>query len=241
AARSRPGLRRGCGSGLSRTGGGVGDGGPGFPAEIRGRISEPFFTTKEPGQGTGLGLSLCCGIIDGHDGVFRLEPTAGGGATFVIELPAGAPAEAGAAQRAEAGLDPAPGKTILVVDDEPDVADLLAETLLFDGHRVDTANSGAAGLGRLLERSYDLVFSDMKMPGMSGVELYEEIARRYPGIERRIVFVTGDTLNPVTKRFLDRAGAVSLAKPFDVDAIRGLVPQHASRPRERDAEVTLRG
>src|SRR5262249_4722561 len=101
--------------------------------------------------------------------------------------------------------------------------------------------SGAAALGRLLERSYDLVFSDMKMPGMSGVELYDEIARRYPGIERRIVFVTGDTLNPGTKLVLDRTGAVSLAKPFDVDAIRGLVPQHASRPRERDAEVTLRG
>jgi len=101
--------------------------------------------------------------------------------------------------------------------------------------------SGAAALGRLLERSYDLVFSDMKMPGMSGVELYDEIARRYPGIERRIVFVTGDTLNPVTKLFLDRTGAVSLAKPFDVDAIRRLVPLHASRLLERDAEVALRG
>ena len=219
----------------------VADSGPGVPAEISERIFEPFFTTKAPGQGTGLGLSLCRGIIDGHDGVFRLEPTPGGGATFVIELPAGAPAEAGAAHRAEAGLDLAHGKTILVVDDEPDVADLLAETLVLDGHGIDTANSGAAALGRLLERSYDLVFSDMRMPGMSGVDFYEEVARRHPGVERRIVFVTGDTLNPVTKQFLDRTGAVSLSKPFDVDAIRRLVSLHASRARERDAAPALRG
>jgi len=219
----------------------VADSGPGVPADISGRIFDPFFTTKAPGQGTGLGLSLCRGIIDSHDGVFRLETTPGGGATFVIELPAGAPAGADGPQRAEAGLDPAPGKTILVVDDEPDVAELLSEALLLDGHRVDTANSGAAALNRLRDRSYDLVFSDMKMPGMSGVELYDEVARRRPGLERRIIFITGDTLNPVTKQFLDRTGAVSLSKPFHVDAIRRLVPLHASLPGESVAEVALRG
>ena len=219
----------------------VADSGPGVPADISGRIFDPFFTTKAPGQGTGLGLSLCRGIIDSHDGVFRLETTSGGGATFVIELPAGAPAGADGPQRAEAGLDPAPGKTILVVDDEPDVAELLSEALLLDGHRVDTANSGAAALNRLRDRSYDLVFSDMKMPGMSGVELYDEVARRRPGLERRIIFITGDTLNPVTKQFLDRTGAVSLSKPFHVDAIRRLVPLHASLPGESVAEVALRG
>jgi signal transduction histidine kinase/CheY-like chemotaxis protein len=219
----------------------IADSGPGVPAEIAGRIFDPFFTTKGPGQGTGLGLSLCRGIIDGHDGVLRLEATPGGGATFVIELPVGAPSEAAAAQRAEARLDEAPEKTILVVDDEPDVAELLAEALRLDGHQVDTANGGAAALGRLLERSYDLVFSDMKMPAMSGVELYEEVARQRPGLERRIIFVTGDTLNPVTKQFFDRTGAVSLSKPFDIDAVRRLVPLHASLPREREAEGALRG
>ena len=198
----------------------VADSGPGVAADIGGRIFDPFFTTKAPGEGTGLGLSLCRGIIDAHDGTLRLEPTQGGGATFVVELPAGAAAAAGDGHRAETRLDPEPGKTILVVDDEPDVAELLAEALLLDGHRVDTANSGAAALDRLAERSYDLVFSDMKMPGMSGVELYDEVARRRPGLERRIIFVTGDTLNPLTKRFLDRTGAPSLSKPFGLDAVR---------------------
>ncbi len=218
----------------------VADSGPGVAADIGGRIFDPFFTTKAPGEGTGLGLSLCRGIIDAHDGTLRLEPTQGGGATFVVELPAGAAAAAGDGHRAETRLDPEPGKTILVVDDEPDVAELLAEALLLDGHRVDTANSGAAALDRLAERSYDLVFSDMKMPGMSGVELYDEVARRRPGLERRIIFVTGDTLNPLTKRFLDRTGAPSLSKPFGLDAVRRLVPQHASVLRANDADVALR-
>ncbi|MGH7305722.1 MAG: hybrid sensor histidine kinase/response regulator [Candidatus Rokuibacteriota bacterium] len=219
----------------------IADSGPGVAADLGARIFDPFFTTKAPGEGTGLGLSLCRGIIDAHDGALRLEPTPGGGATFVIELPAGIPAEAGDGQRAETGLDPASGKTILVVDDERDVAELLAEALQLDGHLVDTANDGAAALDRLLERSYDLVFSDMKMPGMSGMELYEEVARRRPGLERRIIFVTGDTLNPMTKQFLDRTGAASLSKPFGVDAVRRLVPQHASAPSALHAEVALRG
>jgi signal transduction histidine kinase/CheY-like chemotaxis protein len=217
----------------------IADNGPGVPADIAGRIFEPFFTTKASGQGTGLGLSLCRGIVDGHDGVLRLETTPGGGATFVIELPAGTPAEPSGSPGVEPALARAPGKTILVVDDEPDVADLLAEALLLDGHHVDTANNGAAALTHLLETSYDLVFSDMKMPGMSGVELYEEVARRRPGLERRIIFITGDTLNPVARQFLDRTGAVSLSKPFDVDTIRQLVPLHAGRPGERQAEVAL--
>ncbi len=100
-------------------------------------------------------------------------------------------------------------------------------------------NSGAAALDRLLETSYDLVFSDMKMPGMSGIELYEEIARRRPGIERRFIFVTGDNLKATTKQFLDRTGALSVSKPFEIDAIRRLVPLHVVSPGERDSEVAL--
>jgi len=158
----------------------------------------------------------------------RLEATPGGGATFVVELPAGAPAEAAEAQRGVTTIVPEPGKTILVVDDEPFVADLLAEALMLDGHRVEAVNSGAAALSRILARDYDLVFSDMKMPGMSGTDLYDEAARRRPGIERRFVFVTGDTMNPATRQFLERTGATSVTKPFDIDGIRRLVPQHTA-------------
>ena len=101
-------------------------------------------------------------------------------------------------------------------------------------------NSGAAALNRLLATSYDLVFSDMKMPGMNGIELYEEVARRRPGVERRMIFVTGDNLNPTTRQFLEQTGAVSVSKPFDIDAIRRLVPLHAPSSSEDESEVALR-
>ena len=72
------------------------------------------------------------------------------------------------------------------------------------------------------------------------IDLYEEIARRQPGFERRVVFVTGDNLNPITKHFLDRTGAVKVGKPFAVDAIRRLVPLHASLPNGAESEIAPR-
>ena len=117
---------------------------------------------------------------------------------------------------------------ILVVDDEPDVANLLADVLALDGHRVEAVNSGAAALSRILARDYDVVFSDMKMPGMSGADLYDEVARLRGGMERRFVFVTGDTMNPPTRQFLERTGVPSLAKPVDIDEIRRLVPKYTA-------------
>jgi len=80
----------------------------------------------------------------------------------------------------------------------------------------------------------------MKMPGMNGIELYEEVARRRPGVERRMIFVTGDNLNPTTRQFLEQTGAVSVSKPFDIDAIRRLVPLHAPSSSEDESEVALR-
>jgi len=170
----------------------------------------------------------------------ELEPTPGGGATFVVELPAGTPAPSDAAQPVIETVPATPGKSILVVDDEPDVAELLAETLSIDGHRVETATSGAAALERLLDRPFDLVFSDMKMPGMSGAELYDEVARRHPGLERRMVFITGDSFNPTTRQFFEKTGAVCVGKPFDVDEIRRLVVHYTSPPSPGVAEIALR-
>jgi two-component system NtrC family sensor kinase len=108
---------------------------------------------------------------------------------------------------------PGPSKTILVVDDEPAVASLLAETLARDGHKVDTAANGAVALRMLGARDYDLIVSDSGMPVLRGPELYREVERREPRLTRRFVFATGDILNPRTRAFLARTGAPSWRSP----------------------------
>src|SRR5216117_532430 len=197
----------------------VSDTGPGIPREIQPRIFEPFFTTKPSGQGTGLGLSLCKGIVQEHDGAITVESELGRGATFLIELPVLAP-PAAATKAAPAEALPTPAaKAILVVDDESEIAAVLAEMLQRAGHHVDAAADGAMALEMLGRRGYDLIVTDTKMPVLDGVELYRALERRFPQYCRRLIFVTGDVLDPEKRRFLESTGAPCLPKPFDLDEV----------------------
>jgi CheY-like chemotaxis protein len=201
------------------------DSGPGIPAEIRAKIFEPFFTTKPLGQGTGLGLSLCRGIVEEHGGAITVESEPGRGTTFTITLPV-VPRPAGAGEPSAAEVTaPVGSKAILVIDDERDLAEVLVEALEHDGHRVEVASNGAEALSRLERQAFDLVLSDTKMPQMDGMELYREIERRFPALRRRIIFVTGDVLDPDKQRFLEETRAPFLAKPFDLADLRRLVRQ----------------
>jgi signal transduction histidine kinase/ActR/RegA family two-component response regulator len=201
----------------------IADSGPGIPAEIRAKIFEPFFTTKPPGEGTGLGLSLCRGMIEEHGGAITVESEPGRGTTFTITLPVvPQPKDSGEPSAAEA-LAPVGSRAILVVDDEPDLAEVVAEALEHDGHRVEVASNGADALRRLEQKAFDLVVSDTKMPVMDGMELFREIERRFPALRRRIIFITGDVLDRDKQRFLEETGAPFLTKPFDLGALRRLV------------------
>ncbi|MFQ5899412.1 MAG: response regulator, partial [Candidatus Methylomirabilia bacterium] len=198
--------------------------------EIRSRIFDPFFTTKPPGEGTGLGLSLCQGLVESHGGSIRVESEPGRGAVFLIELPVVAPpvAEPGAgAVEASPRLH---GKTILVVDDEQEMAGLLAEMLSADGHQVDTAADGAMALDKLRERAYDVIVGDIRMPTLDGPGLYRELERCHPELSRRIIFITGDELGPETREFLDTTGAPKLGKPFDQEDLRRAVERVLRAP-----------
>lgn len=199
----------------------VSDNGPGVPKDIRSRIFDPLFTTKDVGKGTGIGLAFCHRVITSHNGQIRLESDRGDGATFMIRLPVSmVPAKDTADTSAKASShDPA---RVLVVDDEPDVAELIREVLLRDGFNVDHADSAEAALTLARNHGYALILTDLNMPGIGGRGFYEIVARDLPDLAKRVGFVTGDTMSPSARGFLDSADRPYLEKPIAPSELRAL-------------------
>lgn len=213
----------------------VSDDGPGLTPEVRQHLFEPFFTTKEIGQGTGLGLSICFGIVSQHEGRIRAEGDVGEGATFVIELPAADEAERRREPARPPAIKPSRGRSVLLVEDDEEVASPLQRFLAEDGHQVALARDGQAALERIaaLRRAGappDLVISDIKMPGLDGPALYDHLRRQGDGQAGRILFITGDTLSPDTAQFLAESGAPCLAKPFTVEELRQAIAKALDVP-----------
>ncbi|HVL72940.1 MAG TPA: ATP-binding protein [Beijerinckiaceae bacterium] len=207
----------------------VADNGPGIPPQVRSRIFDPFFTTKPVGVGTGVGLSICLGIAAAHGGSLSLEE-AGEGATFVLRLPvapeAHAPIVAAPAPAAAAGRAAA----ILVVDDEPEIAELIAEIVAPLAERVDLAANGLEALEATGARAYDLVISDLRMPGLDGPGLFRRLRAEPVPFAGRILFVTGDTLHHDLEQFLADTGAPVIEKPFEPAEIRHKVAELLAAP-----------
>jgi two-component system NtrC family sensor kinase len=130
---------------------------------------------------------------------------------------------------------PAGGASILLVEDKPEVATMLTDMLSIDGHHVDTAVDGLRALDRLEEIAYDVVLSDVRMPGLDGPGLYEELERRHPRLRQRVIFCTGEALAPDVQRRLDRLQAPVISKPFAMDdlrrALRSVLAPAGATPR----------
>jgi signal transduction histidine kinase/ActR/RegA family two-component response regulator len=202
----------------------VADNGPGLSAEARAHLFEPFFTTKEVGEGAGLGLSISFGIVSQYGGTIYAEEDPPEGAAFVVEFPTVREPIVGeeVPARAPAEAVPAGNGHILVVDDEPEVAALLEAILLEDGHRVEISLDGEAALERLARASdegqpFDLILSDINMPAMRGPELYARLAEANSILARRLIFITGDALDPTTLDFLRANDLTYVEKPFSLD------------------------
>jgi CheY-like chemotaxis protein len=200
------------------------DNGPGVPEEALGHVFEPFFTTKEAGEGTGLGLSISYGIINEHGGSIDLRNRPAGGAVVEIRLPVGVGI---AVQDPATTADekPAGAARILVVDDELSIREVLAQMLAAEGHDVVTAASGAEALTCLSQEEFQVVITDLKMPEISGQELYAEIKASDPSLAQRVIFITGDTVNEDTKQFMGSVENPTLEKPFRLEWLRELITQ----------------
>jgi signal transduction histidine kinase/CheY-like chemotaxis protein len=237
------------------------DSGPGVPQAIQARIFDPFFTTKPAGVGTGLGLSIVLSVVREHGGQVHVQSPPQGGARFQIELPAASERQKEetlspvsrereisfpeSRQFADSAI-PAPlesnkGTRVLVVEDEPTVARLIADVLEDEGMRVDVLLDGREALDRAARQTYDLVICDMKMPGLDGQHFYKSLERAGNQLRERFLFVTGDVMGAQTREFLKRNRLPHVAKPFRVEELTEKV--HAvlhtqARPESAAAEVS---
>jgi two-component system NtrC family sensor kinase len=220
------------------------DSGPGVPPELETRIFEPFFTTKAVGTGTGLGLSIAHSILSDHHGriYYRTSQTLGG-AGFVLEFPIinGAPAPSDAEQP-HAPARPARARaTVMVLDDEKSVAEMVCEMLMVLGHEPVQCLSPNIAIKMLDERRFDLIISDFRMPIMNGEEFYRQVLEKLPELAHRIIFLTGDVVNPDTQRFLRSTGNPHLSKPFQLNHLEAAVFDALAKtpiPRPKPAAKT---
>jgi signal transduction histidine kinase/ActR/RegA family two-component response regulator len=223
----------------------VSDDGPGIPAVILARIFDPFFTTKAAGEGTGLGLSIVLSVVREHGGQVHVTNLPRGGVTFTVELPAAAEVANGSGPQRSSGEETARpalpsaisqrrrphlarplaaraghrGGRVLVIEDEPTVARLIADVLEDEGLRVDVLLDGRDALARASREPYNLVICDMKMPGIDGQHFYRSLLEAHSPLQDRFLFVTGDILAPQTQEFLQRNHIPYVAKPFRVEEL----------------------
>ena len=209
----------------SRSGNGIrlalADTGKGIDAATRDRIFDPYFTTKAIGAGTGIGLSYSRGVVEAHGGTITIADSAPG-TTFVVTLPCRRVAPTPDTPAA-AATETVQGRA-LIIDDEPDVAEMLADMLARMGIETTVAIGGAAGqIAMAGGAPFDLVLSDIRMPDLDGPALHAWIKTNRPDLAGAVAFVTGDTLSGIAADFLASAQCPYLEKPFTPAALRALV------------------
>ena len=219
----------------------VSDSGPGIDESLRNRIFEPFFTTKE--KGTGLGLGICFGIVQEHGGTIELDNGPGEGTAFRIEVPIVEARELPPEPQrtsVRAATDVGAGKHVLVVDDDPYVCDVVSRALQNHRYHITVANDGLEALERVAERPFDVLLTDVRMPGeLDGIDLYDKLVAEQPEISERIVFMTGNLLDSRTMDRLEKLPVRCVEKPFDIHELASVINAIVARsaaPADGDGE-----
>lgn len=210
----------------------VADNGSGVRSDELGKLFDPFFTTRSA-DGTGLGLSVCYGIVREHGGLISARNRDAGGAVFTIELPVSRDVRfpsAAVSLDLEGHGRRTPGCTIsgakpraLVVDDEDSNAALLRRALDHAGYDVDSTTLSRRALAMIERSVYDVVISDVKMPELNGQELFTRACQLRPEMSRRFVFITGDIDGEDTLAFLECSNCTYFMKPFNLERLTSAV------------------
>ena len=201
----------------------VRDTGTGIPEEVMKNIFTPFFTTKPVGIGTGLGLSICHRIITEMGGTIKAESIVGSGTSFKVQLQAAldASAEGGTVQSPEGVSTSRKGK-VLVIDDERSLGMILQRGL--KNHEVSRSEEAEEALEWIAQGSrYDVIFCDLMMPGVDGIEFYRRLQQIAADQLDHVVFLTGGAFSLQARTFLEGVHNLSIDKPFDISELRSLV------------------
>ncbi|WP_428264756.1 response regulator [Haliangium sp.] len=213
------------------------DTGSGISEDDLSKIFEPFFSTKPLDRGSGLGLSICYGIVKGLGGTIDVRSIEGRGTVVSVRLPAvpagtfGTDGDGSTRAESAAGVKPAPGKAprarVLVIDDDPFTLRSATQALL--GHDVVCVDNGRDALALSMAESFDVMLCNIVMPGINGMDFYRLLRENRPGEEQRVLFITGGALLPDVQAFLDSIPNGRIDKPLDRPGLLRLV--EAARDR----------
>ncbi len=218
----------------------ISDTGCGIAADKLKKIFDPFYTTKPVGMGTGLGLSICQNIVKALGGEIEVESREGEGSTFRLRLPAPVSTKAPVCTKSSV---PPPDATrsleVLVVDDDAFVARAIRR-LLRHRHRVTIAGGGREALEIIASRAFDVVFCDVMMPNMTGMDLHREVKRLQPSLAERFIFITGGPFTPEARDLFDQVTNPCIQKPFTPAELADVL-QHAIAHRHDSLRVLAAG
>lgn len=204
----------------------VSDNGAGIEPDRINRVFEPFFTTKGISEGTGLGLSICRDIVHEAGGTIEAKSELGRGSTFVVRLPASTRVHVPKRTQAPPTVTAGASARVVVVDDEPLVGRSIRRALR--GHDVQVFSSGKKAIARLCSgEPFDVVFCDLMMPEVSGIEVFKQVTEQRPELASRFVFMTGGAFTRQARAFLNDSELACLEKPFELAQIRDLVRERA--------------
>jgi two-component system NtrC family sensor kinase len=202
------------------------DDGPGVDKEILRNVFDPFFTTKEVGKGTGLGLSITHGIVTEHDGTINIKSPEHGGSVVTVAIPVLEDrqwVETKIASENVGEVADLTGTEVLIVDDEESIREALSDILEHDGFKVETARDGHEAMNALDRKRFSLLITDIRMPGVGGMDFYHSILKKHPYLKDKVIVVTGDIFSKEIKNFLAESGCPYFLKPFEPKKLSTLV------------------